>query len=94
MGVESNLVIIIFVYLLFLPSVIYSQEKFKFQLRSKENVFITLFGSNYIYYLQSSGDFVYHPLQSAAAGCDNMTRARDMHDLSLPAAGGVKKKKR
>jgi O-antigen/teichoic acid export membrane protein len=45
MGVESNLVIIIFVYLLFLPSVIYSQEKFKFQLRSKENVFITLFGS-------------------------------------------------
>lgn len=45
MGIESNLVILIFVYLLFLPSVIYSQEKYKYQLKYKENIFMTLFGS-------------------------------------------------
>ena len=45
MEIDENLVVSIFVYLLFLPSVIYSQEKYKFRLQYKENIFISIFNT-------------------------------------------------
>ena len=45
MEIDQNLVVSIFVYLLFLPSVIYSQEKYKFRLQYKENIFISVFNT-------------------------------------------------
>jgi hypothetical protein len=52
---------------------------------------ISYFGSTFIYYLQSSGDFVHHRMQSAAAGCDNITSARAM--TSFPASDGRRQEK-
>jgi O-antigen/teichoic acid export membrane protein len=45
MELDKNLVIIIFIYLLFLPSVIYTQEKSKFQLNYKKNISISIFNT-------------------------------------------------
>lgn len=45
MGLDQNLVLVIFVYLLFLPSVIFSQERYKFILKYKQNIYISMFGT-------------------------------------------------
>ena len=45
MEIDQNLVIVLFVYLLFFPSVIFSQERYKFLLKYKPNIYITLFGA-------------------------------------------------
>jgi len=45
MELDKNLVIIIFIYLLLLPSVIYTQEKSKFQLNYKKNISISIFNT-------------------------------------------------
>lgn len=45
MELDKNLVVIIFIYLLLLPSVIYTQEKFKFQLDYKKNIAISIFNT-------------------------------------------------
>jgi O-antigen/teichoic acid export membrane protein len=45
MMLEEDLVIIMFVYLLLLPSVVFAQEKYKFQLLYKENIYIAIFNS-------------------------------------------------
>jgi O-antigen/teichoic acid export membrane protein len=45
MELDKNLVIIIFIYLLLLPSVIYTQEKSKFQLNYKKNITISIFNT-------------------------------------------------
>ncbi len=48
MEIDSILVLVIFTYMLVYPSVIYAQEKFKFSLQYKQNIFISIlntFGS-------------------------------------------------
>jgi O-antigen/teichoic acid export membrane protein len=45
MELDENLVVIMFIYLLFLPSVIYAQEKFKFLLNYKHNINISIFNT-------------------------------------------------
>lgn len=45
MNIETSLLYILIIYLFFLPSVIFSQEKFKFQLRYKQNILISLIGA-------------------------------------------------
>ncbi len=45
MELDKSLVIIIFIYLLLLPSVIYTQEKYKFQLDFKKNISISIFNT-------------------------------------------------
>lgn len=45
MEIDQNLVLLIFVYLLFLPSVIYAQERYKFLLQYKENIYISIVGT-------------------------------------------------
>jgi len=45
MELDKYLVIIIFIYLLLLPSVIYTQEKSKFQLDYKKNIIISIFNT-------------------------------------------------
>ena len=45
MVLDSDLVIIMFVYLLVLPSVVFSQEKYKFELQYKQNIYIAIFNS-------------------------------------------------
>lgn len=45
MELDRSLIIIIFIYLLFLPSVIYTQEKYKFQMDFKKNIFISIFNA-------------------------------------------------
>jgi O-antigen/teichoic acid export membrane protein len=48
MEIDKNLVIIIFSYILVYPSVIYAQERYKFTLQYKENIYISIintFGS-------------------------------------------------
>lgn len=42
MGIDQSLVLIIFIYLLFLPSVIFAQERYKFILQYKQNIFISI----------------------------------------------------
>ena len=45
MELDKSLVIIIFIYLLLLPSLIYMQEKYKFQLDFKKNISISIFNT-------------------------------------------------
>tara|TARA_B110000285_G_C15142967_1_gene632346 strand:- start:6429 stop:7850 length:1422 start_codon:yes stop_codon:yes gene_type:complete len=45
MSLDSELVLIIFIYLLFYPSVIFAQEKYKYQLLYKENIIIAILNS-------------------------------------------------
>ena len=45
MELDKILVIINFVYLLLIPSVIYTQEKYKYQFDYKKNIFISLFNT-------------------------------------------------
>lgn len=48
MEIDKNLVLIIFIYMLFYPSVIFAQEKYKFTLEYKQNILISIintFGS-------------------------------------------------
>jgi len=45
MELDPSLVIIMFVYLLFQPSVLYMQERYKFELLYKENIFISIINS-------------------------------------------------
>jgi len=48
MEMDESLIIVLFVYLLFLPSVTYAQEKYRFQLKFRENILISVvntFGS-------------------------------------------------
>ena len=45
MELDTSLVIIIFIYLLLLPSLIYMQEKYKFQLDFKKNISISIFNT-------------------------------------------------
>ena len=45
MAIDENLVIILFVYLLFFPAVILAQERYKFLLKYKQNIYISLFGA-------------------------------------------------
>lgn len=45
MELEKSLVIILFLYLLLLPSVIYTQEIYKFQFEYKKNIYISLFNT-------------------------------------------------
>jgi O-antigen/teichoic acid export membrane protein len=45
MHLDKELIVIIFVYLLFLPSVVFAQEKYKYELLYKENIIIALFSS-------------------------------------------------
>ncbi len=45
MEIDSSLVVIMFVYLLFFPSVLLAQERYKFLLMYKKNIYISLFGA-------------------------------------------------
>ncbi len=45
MGLDQDLVLIIFVYLLFVPSVVFAQERYKFILQYKENIYISMFNT-------------------------------------------------
>ena len=45
MELDPILVVIIFIHLLFLPSLIYAQERYKFKLLFKQNIFISIFSS-------------------------------------------------
>ena len=45
MKLDQKLVIAIFIYILFLPSVIFSQERYKFLLKYKQNIYISIFST-------------------------------------------------
>ncbi|KOY50661.1 oligosaccharide flippase family protein [Polaribacter dokdonensis] len=45
MILDGDLVLVMFIYLLVLPSVVFSQEKYKFQLKYKENIYIAFVNS-------------------------------------------------
>lgn len=45
MEVDPSLVVIMFVYLLVFPSVLLAQERYKFLLKYKQNIYISLFGA-------------------------------------------------
>lgn len=45
MGLNQDLVLVIFCYLLFFPSVTYAQEMYKFILKYKQNIYISIFGT-------------------------------------------------
>ncbi|TDE51299.1 lipopolysaccharide biosynthesis protein [Flavobacterium sp. GT3P67] len=45
MGLDQDLVLVIFCYLLFFPSVTYAQEMYKFILKYKQNIYISIFGT-------------------------------------------------
>jgi|TARA_R110000868_G_scaffold118059_2_gene313284 O-antigen/teichoic acid export membrane protein len=45
MELDQYLVVMLFVYLLFLPSVVFSQERYKFLLLYKENIYISIFST-------------------------------------------------
>lgn len=45
MAIDQNLVIILYIYLLFFPTVIFAQERYKFLLQYKQNIYISLFGA-------------------------------------------------
>ena len=45
MALDEELVIFMFCYLLFLPSVVFLQERYKFELLYKENIYIAIFNS-------------------------------------------------
>jgi O-antigen/teichoic acid export membrane protein len=45
MSLDEDLVIVMFVYLLVLPSLVFSQERYKFELLYKQNIYIAIFNS-------------------------------------------------
>lgn len=45
MALNQDLVVVIFCYLLFFPSVTYAQEMYKFILKYKQNIYISIFGT-------------------------------------------------
>jgi len=45
MAIDQTLVLVIFVYLLFLPSVLFAQERYKFILQYKQNIYISILGT-------------------------------------------------
>lgn len=45
MELDPIMVVLIFIHLLFLPSLIYAQERYKFKLLFKQNIFISIFSS-------------------------------------------------
>ena len=45
MELDSFLVVLIFIHLLFLPSLIFAQERYKFKLLYKQNIYISIFSS-------------------------------------------------
>lgn len=45
MELDQYLVLVIFIYILFLSSVTFSQERYKFNLEYKQNIYIAIFGS-------------------------------------------------
>jgi O-antigen/teichoic acid export membrane protein len=45
MALNQDLVLVIFCYLLFFPSVTYAQEMYKFILKYKQNIYISIFGT-------------------------------------------------
>jgi O-antigen/teichoic acid export membrane protein len=45
MVLDEDLIVVMFVYLLVLPSVVFSQERYKFELLYKQNIYIAIFNS-------------------------------------------------
>ena len=45
MAIDQTLVLVILVYLLFLPSVLFAQERYKFILQYKQNIYISILGT-------------------------------------------------
>jgi len=45
MELDPFLIVLIFIHLIFLPSLIYAQERYKFKLLYKQNIFISIFSS-------------------------------------------------
>ena len=45
MVLDEDLVVVMFVYLLVLPAVVFSQERYKFELLYKQNIYIAIFNS-------------------------------------------------